>query len=78
MKPLAIDTFLTPEELYRLTGAKSREVQCEYLSSRGWRFETDRVGSPLVARAYFHARMVEGGINRSSDSCSRIRLDRVK
>lgn len=74
---LAPETFLTNEEIYRLTGTRNRELQLDYLASRGWLFDTDRTGRPIVAREYFRARLVGGGAKNSSGG-GNIRLDRVK
>lgn len=48
-----METFLSPEELTRLTGYKSAAWQRRWLKSNRWRFDQDRLGRPIVARAYY-------------------------
>ncbi|MDH0739792.1 DUF4224 domain-containing protein [Achromobacter spanius] len=47
-----MDLFLSPEELHRLTGYKSAGWQRRWLKANRWRFDEDRLGRPIVARAY--------------------------
>lgn len=48
-----MDLFLSPEELHRLTGYKSAGWQRRWLKANRWRFDEDRLGRPIVARAYY-------------------------
>lgn len=52
------DLFLDADELKRLTGYKKAKYQVAHLRRKGWRFEQNAAGAPLVARAYFERRMV--------------------
>jgi len=47
-----MDTFLTEEELQRLTGYKLAAHQRRWLEERHWKHAQDRLGRPIVARAY--------------------------
>ena len=49
--------FLSEAEIATLTGRKYRAHQAAELARRGWVHELDANGRPLVARAYFDARM---------------------
>jgi hypothetical protein len=62
-------TFLTRDELNELTGAKLRKKQIAWLQRRGWEYELNCLGWPVVLRA-----MVEGKMG-ASDSESRWELD---
>lgn len=53
-----VDLFLSSEELHGLTGYRLGKYQAAELKRRGWRFEVNAAGAPLVARAYFERRMV--------------------
>ena len=50
--------FLDADELFELTGYRLAKYQAKELRRRGWRFECNAAGRPLVARAYFERRMV--------------------
>lgn len=50
--------FLTAEELHELTGYQVAKYQVAWLRARGWRFEQNAAGAPIVARAYMERRMV--------------------
>lgn len=52
------DLFLSKEELHELTGYRLGKRQAAELKRRGWKFEVNAAGAPLVARAYFERRMV--------------------
>ena len=43
---------LTPEELRELIGSTRKKVQIEWLGSRGWRFDLDVNGRPIVMRSF--------------------------
>lgn len=52
------DLLLNAEELHAITGYKLAKYQAAELKRRGWKFEVNAAGAPLVARAYFERRMV--------------------
>ena len=51
--------YLTPAELHALTGRKQRPAQIAWLREKRWRHTVTASGDPLVARAYWHRRLVE-------------------
>ena len=51
------DTYLSAAEIERLTGKKYGKAQCKELAARGWVFEPDANGKPLVLRAYHDQRL---------------------
>jgi hypothetical protein len=51
------DLYLTPAEIERLTGRVYGAAQCKVLAERGWKFEPDANGAPVVLRAYHDMRM---------------------
>lgn len=40
--------FLTPDEIYRITRKRQRAAQCRVLREKGYAFEPDGAGWPLV------------------------------
>lgn len=44
------DTWLTPDEVFELTGKKRWSVQCRVLAQMGIPFRPNGVGRPLVER----------------------------
>lgn len=44
--------LLTPEELQEVTGFKLPRLQVDFLNRKGWRFEVNAIGRPIVARKY--------------------------
>lgn len=52
--------LMTDEELQDLTGYKSAKSQIEWLRTRGWIFELNRIGRPRVDREYYRSRMGNG------------------
>jgi hypothetical protein len=52
------DLLLSHADLVELTGFKVAKCQAAELKRRGWLFEVNAAGAPLVARAYFQRRMV--------------------
>jgi hypothetical protein len=44
--------LLTPDEVQDITGFKLSRLQVDWLSRRGWRFEVNAIGRPVVARKY--------------------------
>lgn len=44
--------FLSPEEVKTLTGLASASRQIGWLRAKGWRFELNAIGRPIVARRY--------------------------
>ncbi len=49
--------FLTSDEICELTGRKLRSAQLRWLMDRGWIFETNAAGKPLVLRSYVDRRL---------------------
>jgi hypothetical protein len=46
------DTYLTEAEIRHLTKRKYAKAQCKVLADRGWAFEVDGNGYPVVLRAF--------------------------
>jgi hypothetical protein len=44
--------LLTPSEVQEITGFKMNRLQVDWLKRRGWRFEINGSGRPIVARKY--------------------------
>jgi hypothetical protein len=44
--------LLTPEDVQDITGFKLNRLQVDWLSRKGWRFEVNAIGRPVVARKY--------------------------
>ena len=44
--------FLTAEEIQTLTGLKGACRQVGWLRIKGWRFELNAIGRPVIARRY--------------------------
>jgi hypothetical protein len=44
--------FLSKEEIIQLTGYKFPKKQAEFLRSRGYVFEVDCYGNPIILRSY--------------------------
>lgn len=44
--------LLTPDEVHDITGFKLNRLQVDWLHRKGWRFEVNAVGRPVVARKY--------------------------
>lgn len=53
------DTYLTPAEIRKLTGAAHADLQVAWLRARGWCHTTDRFGKPQILRKY-HDAMLSG------------------
>lgn len=50
---IAMDSmFLTAEEIQTLTGLKGTSRQVGWLRIKGWRFELNATGRPVIARRY--------------------------
>jgi len=49
--------FLTPDEVLILTGYQRHADQRRWLSDRGWAFEGNAAGRPVVSRAYAEQRL---------------------
>jgi hypothetical protein len=47
-----MEIFLTDDELRRLTGYKLAAYQRQWLNERRWRYDKDRLGRSIVAKAY--------------------------
>lgn len=43
--------FLTPDEVYRITRKKQRAAQCRVLKAKGYAYEPDAAGWPLVLKS---------------------------
>jgi len=50
-------TFLTRDELRELTGAKLRKKQIAWLQRRGWEYELNCLGWPVVLRSTMEGKM---------------------
>jgi hypothetical protein len=44
--------LLTPDEVNEITGFKLNRLQVDWLHRKGWRFEVNAVGRPVIARKY--------------------------
>jgi len=44
--------LLTPDEVQDITGFKLNRLQVDWLQRKGWRFEINAIGRPVVARKY--------------------------
>jgi hypothetical protein len=49
--------FLTPEEIRELTGYQRHADQRAWLEKRGWKFEVNAAGRPIVLRTYASERL---------------------
>lgn len=49
--------LLTPDELRAITGRANKHAQIAELKRRGWVFEINAAGNPVVARQYAEARL---------------------
>lgn len=49
--------FLSAEEIIALTGRKRVHLQREWLTLRGWRFEENAAGRPVILRSYAEQRL---------------------
>lgn len=56
------NTYLSKAEIRRLTARKYKKAQCRILAERGWKFEPDGDGHPLVLRTVHDARFGEKSI----------------
>ncbi len=53
--------LLTPTEVQEITGFKVTRLQTAWLQRRGWRFELNGAGRPIVARKYAEKMLGCGG-----------------
>jgi hypothetical protein len=44
--------LLSPDEVQEITGFKLSRLQVGWLRRKGWRFEINAIGKPIVARKY--------------------------
>lgn len=44
--------LLTADEIHEITGFKLNRLQVDWLHRKGWRFEINGIGRPVVARKY--------------------------
>ena len=49
--------FLTKEEIFELTGYKRLAAQCRWLADRGYRFEVNALGRPVVLASSVERRL---------------------
>ncbi|TCP13798.1 uncharacterized protein DUF4224 [Crenobacter luteus] len=49
--------FLSAEEIASLTGRKRVHLQREWLIQRGWLFEENAAGRPVILRSYAESRL---------------------
>ena len=47
---------MSQDDLFDLTGFKQKRDQIKWLDSRGWIYQTNRFGKPIVAVEYYHMR----------------------
>lgn len=66
------ETYLTENEIARLTGRRYAKYQRQSLAERGWKFEVDADGRPLVLRQQHDERL---GAKTSTARRARPRLD---
>jgi hypothetical protein len=52
MKAAAAPLLLTSTELQEITGYRLAKPQVAWLRMKGWRFEINAIGRPIVARRY--------------------------
>lgn len=52
--------FLTKEEVIELTGMKRQASQITWLSKKGWIFEVNAAGRPIISREYVRAKLGGG------------------
>lgn len=53
--------FLNKDEIIELTGKKRPAFQIAWLAKKGWIFETNAAGRPVVSREYVRAKL--GGVS---------------
>jgi len=53
--------FLTNEEICELTGYKRHTAQCRWLADRGYRFEVNSLGRPVVLVSIVERRLQPSG-----------------
>jgi len=58
--------ILSSEEVEELTGRKLHRKQIEWLRKRGWIYETNAAGRPIVGRHYLRAKL-GGNTHAASD-----------
>ncbi len=51
--------YLSPDELFELTGHRQRPAQIAWLREKHWRHVVDADGKPKVTREYWHRKMIE-------------------
>jgi len=65
-----MSVYLTPEELFRLTGYKQRARQRQWLRAREWAYEVTAQGEIRVLRAYRDQRLGVAGIAKTIENAS--------
>jgi hypothetical protein len=58
------EMWLSQDEVYDLSGCKSKKTKCRWLRERGYIFESDKNGHPKVSRAYINERFGVKNINK--------------
>ncbi len=56
MKEHHYSAVLSPDDVERLTGYKKAKLQCEWLAKKGYAFDTNSKGEPVVSSAYYATR----------------------
>ena len=51
--------FLTPDEIFDLTGLQQPCAQKKWLAANDWIFQVDARGRPKIARAFFDKKMTQ-------------------
>lgn len=59
------DELLSADELVRITGYRRARAQRDWLTNKGWIFETNGAGEPIVGRWY--ARLKLAGVKPTAD-----------
>jgi len=49
--------FLSTEEIAELTGKKRPTAQIAWLASKGWIYETNAAGRPIISRDHVRAKL---------------------
>jgi Domain of unknown function (DUF4224) len=57
VNPMDKTIRLSSEELSELVGSSRKQKQIEWLGHRGWRFDLDVNGRPIVMKSYLESRL---------------------
>jgi len=55
-----MNEFLTQDEITELTGKKRAAFQIAWLAKKGWIFETNAAGRPIISREYVRRKLGGG------------------